>query len=147
MPPPDKLQPREKLGRALFDSKHVKGAARGIIPPKVFLERQGVNELSVDRLDYAALDEAANLQSRLRGRTCGGWATLSLEATAANGRDVHPDPIHPDQLWHAYILLPFAAQIEPDKAFIIQNTHAVELAMNASWLQAPPKPTPASENA
>jgi hypothetical protein len=140
MPPPDQLQTGEALGRGIFDSKHVKGAIRGVIPPKVFLEKEGVNDISVDRLDYADLDQAVAVQSRLRGRPCRGWAKLVLEAAAANGRRVLPDPIPPDQLCHAYILLPFAQPIAPDKAFIVQHTHAVELAMKASWLPAPAIP-------
>jgi hypothetical protein len=137
MPPPNDLQPMEILGRAVFDSKHVKNALRGVIPPKVFLERAGENEMSVDRMDYADPIQAAQVQTRLRGRSCRGWAVLSLEVASEEGRQVFPDPIEPDQLCHAYILLPFASPIEPEKAFAIQNTHAVQLAMNAAWRGAP----------
>jgi hypothetical protein len=138
-PPPDALQPGEELGRAIFDSKHVKHAKRGIVLPKVFLEKPGENEMSVDRLRYADLREAAATHTRLRTRDCQGWAKLPLEQAALNGRQVRPDPIEPDRLYHAYILLPFAASIKPEEAFVIQNTHAVELAMKAAWLEAPPK--------
>ncbi|WP_024509697.1 hypothetical protein [Bradyrhizobium sp. ARR65] len=137
MPPPNQLQSGETLGRAIFDSKHVKAAGRGLIPPKVFLEKQGVNELSVDRLDYVDFEQAAEVQGNLRGRPCRGWAKLLVEAAAENGRQVHPDPIPPDQLCHAYILLPFAQPIEPEQAFVIQTAHALQLAMQAAWHQAP----------
>ena len=139
MTPPDQLQPAEALGRAIFDGKDVKSAAnKGTIPPKVFLEKKGVNELSVDRLHFVVdLVTAAAVQTRLRGRACRGWAKMAVEEAAKNGRKVHPDPIKPDQLHHAFILLPFASPIEPEAAFNIQYAHALELAMSASWLEAP----------
>jgi hypothetical protein len=145
--PPDTLQPREELGRAIFDSKHAKNAKRGVVPPKVFLEKPGESELSVDRLGYANLRLAANAQTQLRQRDCRGWATLLLEAAANNGRQVLPDPILPDRLYHAFILLPFdPPPSNPEQAFVVQNTHAVELAMSASWREAPPKAAATSED-
>ncbi|WP_271541359.1 hypothetical protein [Bradyrhizobium sp. CCBAU 45321] len=142
MTPPNQLLPAEELGRAIFDSKDVKSAVnKGSIPPKVFLEKKGVNELSVDRLHYvSSLATAAAVQTGLRGRPCRGWAKLLQEAAAKNNREVHPDPIEPHQLHHAFIRLPFDPSLEPDKAFDIQYAHALELAMLAQWLQAPEGP-------
>src|SRR5207248_1368950 len=63
-------------------------------------------ELSVDRLTYADVRQAAEAQTALRERQCRGWAKLPLVAASANGREVHPDPVRPDRLHHAFILLP-----------------------------------------
>jgi len=122
------------LGRAVFDSKHADRAKRGAIPPKVFQEKTGVRELSVDRLAHVEARAAAALQKKFRNRDCRGWAVVQAAFASLNGRSVLADPILPDQPHHAHILLP---QFTEDEAFNTQKQHALELAMKAIWREAP----------
>jgi hypothetical protein len=131
---PDAIGDQEELGRAVFDSKHAKRAQKGTITPNVFQEKLGVRELSVDRLSYVNLKGAAEVQKALRGRECRGWAVLNVAAASQSGRKVFPDPILPLQPHHAYICLP---EFTEEEAFNVQKTHALELAMNALWREAP----------
>jgi hypothetical protein len=131
---PTEIQNDEKLGRAVFDADKAKLALKGKIPPRIFQEKLGVRELSVDRLNYVALPVAAETQKNLRGRDCHGWAVLSVSAICQNARQIIPDPIVPMQLYHAYILLP---EFPEDQAFNQQKIHALELAMSAQWQAAP----------
>jgi hypothetical protein len=130
---PAAIQGDEKLGRAVFDAEKAKFALKGKIPPRIFQEKLGVRELSVDRLNYVELTEAAATQKSLRGRDCHGWAVLSVSAICQNARQLIPDPIVPTQLYHAYILLP---EFPADQAFNQQKIHALELAMSAQWQPA-----------
>lgn len=131
---PDAIGNQEELGRAVFDSKHAKRAQKGTIVPNVFQERLGVRDISVDRLSYVDLKVAAEVQKSLRDRDCRGWAVLSVAAASQSGREVFPDPILPLQPHHAYICLP---EFPEEEAFNAQKTHALELAMNAVWREAP----------
>ncbi len=131
---PTAIDPQEALGRAIFDSKHADNAKKGKIPPKVFQEQAGILELSVDRLLYVEAFAAAEIQTRLRGRSCRGWAVVDAAAASKNGRSVVSTPILPLQPHHADIVLP---PCKGEEMFIVQKTHAVELAMSASWRAAP----------
>lgn len=134
MPIPDVIDPSEPLGRAVFDSKHANHARKNNVPPKVFQERLGVRELSIDRLSYADLKAAAAVQTKLRERECRGWAVISGSVAFESGRTAVHDPIEPYQPYHAFILLPECPEAE---AFNEQKKHAVEMAMRAQWQEAP----------
>jgi hypothetical protein len=138
IPPVVALQ--EELGRAVFDSRKVDRAKKGTIVPTIFQERLGVRELSVDRLGYIDLKDAANLQTELRSeaegqpRHCKGWAVVTAADASQKGRVAVSDPILPRQPHHANIVLPAFAE---DEAFNVQKEHAVDLAARAAWRDAP----------
>jgi hypothetical protein len=131
---PDEIQGDENIGRAVFDTDKAKQAVKGKIPPRVFQEKSGVRELSVDRLNYIDLAAAAAIQKGLRDKDCQGWAVLGVGAVCENGRQLIADPVLPNREHHAFILLP---EMSDDQAFVQQKTHALELAMKAQWQAAP----------
>jgi hypothetical protein len=134
---PETISDTEGLGRAIFDTQKAARAARdGAIHPNVFREKDGVRELSVDRLSYGSHLEIAKFHDRERGRTCLGWGSVTGEIARQNGRSVNPDPIKPDNLFHALIVLPTL----DDEARDTQQEHAVELATAATWVPRPPEP-------
>src|SRR5262249_7391961 len=124
------LSDSEDLGRAVFDGTKAAAAVRGKIVPRIFQERLGVQELSVDRLSIVNHSYASSIQSKLRSRTCLGWAVVSVEKATSNRRLVKIDPIPPDQLHHANIVLP---NVSTEEQFDEQKQHALELAMLARW--------------
>ena len=131
---PDTIDLNEPIGRAVFDSKHANHARKNAVPPKVFQEKLGVLELSVDRLSHVSLQTAADVQTSLRGRDCRGWAVIVASVACDNGRTINSDPIAPHQLHHAFIRLP---ECPEEELFNEQKKHAVELAMKARWQEAP----------
>src|SRR5882672_7876007 len=131
------LTKEEEVGRAVWDSKKARNAASGNIHPRIFREKDGVKDLSVDRVGHGALIDQAKLHDTERsGQTFQGWAVLSVQAASNMGRSVIPDPIEPDNPYHALIVLPDAEKLEFIEA---QQQHALNLAMAAHWL---PRPVP-----
>lgn len=128
------IAPEELLGRGVFDSRRARQARAGKIVPRIFRERDGVRELSVDRLSHADLVELAKLHNRQRApQSLYGWAHLSAVDAAMDGRTIRPSPILPDNPFHAEIVLPVNDELEISEE---QDQHALNLAMSARWLQA-----------
>lgn len=70
----------ETLGRGVFSSKQARQAKNGIVPRRVFLERHGEVSISVDRLDFAELEEMAALGDKAAvGRSVGRKVTLRTD--------------------------------------------------------------------
>ena len=126
----------EELGRAVWDSKKAKQATAGKVHFRVFRERDGVRDLSVDRLSYGGLDSLAKLHDLERSpQMFQGWAIVSVEHACQLNRAVKPDAIVPENIYHALIILPDATD---EQEFIdAQTQHALNLAMAAHWQPRP----------
>ena len=127
----DDIAPGENLGRDIFSSGQAKRAQRGKVPVNAFLERVGEPQISVDRLDLASPGEAADIADKVaaaRGRTFYGWAVVTAETAASNGRQVIASP-QLDNPCHADILLPDLDVEKRDE----QKRHAQELADASIW--------------
>ena len=57
---PALISESEELGRGVFSGRDARAAERGQVRATVFLERQGVREISVDRITLAPPDEAVD---------------------------------------------------------------------------------------
>ena len=124
----------ELLGRGVFDSKKAKQAASGKTPPRVFRERDGVKELSVDRLSIADIPVLVSAHDSLRAnQVIHGWAELSLDNAGKMNRSVRAAPLRSNP-WHAEITLP---DVNPLDLSEEQDQHALNLAMLASWRPRP----------
>jgi hypothetical protein len=134
---PAEIDDCETLGRCVFDGKVHKAAQKGNFHPRVFIERDGIRDLSVDRLSFGGLEEIATYQDRQRGRPCHGWAAVSAAVALQMNRQVKPDPVVPQNPYHALIVLPSADT--PEEFVARQREHGVDLAMAAHWC---PRPTP-----
>ena len=113
---------------ALHDLDQAKERAR--VPHHVFLEREGITEISVDRLDPAPPAEAVASAARIandRGATFYGWAVVVARNAGANGRHVRTSA-KPDNPYHADIVLPDLAAEDREE----QKRHAQELADSSS---------------
>jgi hypothetical protein len=131
---PTKISDTEQLGRAVFDTDKAKRAARdGQIAPRVFQEKLGVRELSVDRLSFGHHSEIAAFQDEARGRACRGWAVVTAEIARRHDRDVQPQPL-PKNPYHGNIILPLSPE---DEALEAQKEHALELTVAAIWMERP----------
>ncbi len=124
----------ENLGRGVFDSKKAKHASAGKIAPRIFRERDGICELSVDRLsigDHTRLVEIHD-QERLP-QLFQGWAQVSLENAEKLSRKAVASPL-PSNPWHAEIILP---DVDATEFADMQDQHALNLAMAAVWIGRP----------
>ena len=132
------LQEADQLGRGIFAKKERNRARQGIIPHTVFLEKEEVESLSVDRLDHAPDEELAEIGDRnasLRGpnRSFYGWATVTVAVAWQDGRTVRATP-RLDNFYHADIDL----NIQPiTERRDTQNHHALSLASAASLRERP----------
>ncbi len=132
------LQDADQLGRGIFGSRVRDHARRGSIRPTVFLEKEEVESLSVDRLDHAPDEEMAEIGeriARLRGpnRKFYGWATVTVIVASQNGRTVRATP-KLDNVYHADIDLNIPPTAERRDN---QKHHALSLASAASWRERP----------
>ncbi|MCI0561038.1 MAG: hypothetical protein MN733_21335, partial [Nitrososphaera sp.] len=101
------LRDEDLLGRGIFSERQAKRADRGKIVHNVFLEKEEVDSLSVDRLDHAPDRIMAEIGERIArrrgaGRGFYGWATLSVANASADGRSVRATP-QLDNIYHADI--------------------------------------------
>ena len=133
----DHIGEREHLGRGVFSSKYRDRVRRTRVPHHVFLEREGIAEIAVDRLDLAPPAEAAATAARIaseRGPTVSfyGWAVVMAHKAGANGRQVRASA-KPDNPYHADIVLPDLAAEDREE----QKRHAQELADSSSWRERP----------
>lgn len=127
---PEDIAAGEELGRGVFSSRTARRAHRRI-PHHIFLERVGETSISVDRLSVAPMDEAVEIADgigEMRNRQFYGWAVVTNEDAARNGRRVAASPIG-DNPYHADILLPGIAAEDREE----QKRHAQELADVARW--------------
>ena len=129
------IDPDEDLGRGVFSSNHAKRARRSRITHHVFLEREGENKISVDRLSIAPSDTALVLAEKTavsRNASFYGWATLVANKAETNGRKVVSSPMpKQDNPYHADIILPDSVEEDREE----QKRHAQELADYSSWLE------------
>ena len=131
LPLPERIEDAEDLRRAIFDSEKAKKAARkGTFHPRVFIERDGEKELSVDRLSFGDLEVIATIQDKERGRRCLGWAAVSAASARKNGRAAVSDRLDSNP-YHALVILPEAPTTEEFVA--AQREHGLELALAAQW--------------
>ena len=135
---PNDIYHEENLGRCVYSRSEYKRARNSRIRHYVFLEKQDVIEISVDRLDHAEPAEAvaiADKKAAARSVTFYGWAVVSAQRAAANERRIRASP-KPDNPYHADIVLPDLAGEVRDE----QIRHAQELANRSSWRERPSAP-------
>ena len=134
------IEHEENLGRGVFSSGHAKRARRAKIPVHVFLEREGVAEISVDRLDRAPLADAvaiADINAAARRAKFYGWAVILARQASGSRREVRASP-KLDNPYHADIVLPDSASEDRDE----QISHAQDLADSSSWRERPANQQP-----
>ena len=136
---PQSISPNETLGRGVFSSRYARQAKNGKTHFRVFLERWGEVNISVDRLDFAEPEAMATLGDKVAvGRnvdhkvTFYGWAVIDPKDAGSNGRQVVATP-QPDNPHHADIILPNSATTDRDEQF----RHAQELAAASRWRERP----------
>ncbi len=131
------LLEKEVIGRGVFD----RAKAKHPISPRVFRERLGVRELSVDRLCTADRSRLARLHAEARpGQAFHGWATLTVTQANSAGCAVVEDAL-PMNRWHALILISPEIADDVDR----QNQLALALASMAAWEPTPPPQSLTSE--
>ena len=102
----------------------------------MFLERQGVREISVDRLTLAPPGEAVAIadaiaSERKGNRSFYGWAVIAAAEVTSVGCAAVATP-YAGNPYHADIVLPESAVDEWE-----QRQYALELAARAHWLGRP----------
>lgn len=93
----------EALGRGVFSSRHADRAKRSGVPKRVFLERKGMTEISVDRLDLMSGEKAhemARAAADKRSANFYGWAVLITEIACRSNRRVTASPKPSGQAMH-----------------------------------------------
>jgi hypothetical protein len=126
----------ERLGRHVFSRSRAKRLRRGRTDHQTFLEAAAVDELSVDRLDYAPLDVMQKIAMEAGSGREGefqGWAVVRFEQAARNGRSVEAKPLL-NNPYHAEIVLNVGDHTERRD---LQKQHATELATLATWIDRP----------
>ena len=140
------LDPSELLGRGVFSSGSASRWQKGRRDHDTFLQKEGVDDLSVDRLDHASPEVMAEIGDRvaaIRSRRFYGWAVLSVEKASEQGRTVEATPLLANR-YHADIHLNISAVIERRDA---QHTHALALVAVAAWRARPQAPPTSSGTA
>ena len=132
------LRKTENIGRSVFSGKAAKRARKGTIIHEVFLESLEADSISVDRMDHATRRALAALsiqtgRNRTSPRDFHGWAVLTVDAAASNGRTVRATPNEFNR-YHADIFLNLQADDERRDGQIQQ---ANALATLAKWWDAP----------
>ena len=129
----------ESLGRSVYSRRRANKARKAKPTPEEFLVRLDDDRISVDRMDHAERREMARLANiRGQGRDNGskdlqGWAILSVNDAATNGRTVEASPLQENQ-YHADICLDLP---DSDERRDKQKEHSVDLAARASWEDPP----------
>ena len=130
---PETIAPDEELGRGVFSSRHANRALRSRVPHHVFLEKEGVIKISVDRLTIAPSGTAIAIAEKTaasRDARFYGWAAVVAKLAKTNGRRVVPSPLPgQDNPYHADIILPDSAEEDREE----QKRHAQELADYSRW--------------
>lgn len=124
----------EVLGRAIFDSKKAKKAAKGVIEPKIFRGKDGDHILSVDRMSLADRNHLKGIHDVERtNQTFHGWANVSNVHATSLKRTTLGVPTDENK-WHAEIYLPvIGAEISAED----QDAHSLNLALGATWEEKP----------
>ena len=129
---PTSIAAWEELGRGVYSKSQAGRCRRSNVPAKVFLERVGEIDISVDRLTFAPRDEAftiAKERDSQRDEEFQGWAVITAMAAASEGRTVAACPIDGENLYHANIVLPSKTATCRE----LQKQHALELANSSIW--------------
>lgn len=127
MSAPKQIAPAEELGRAISSRKSAKLAANSKVRHYAFLPREGVTEISVDRLSVGSLKESTAIADA-RNPKFYGWAVVIAEDAGRSGREVAASPLE-DNPRHADIILPASAAKDRDE----QKQHALELRDLSFW--------------
>ena len=91
----------------------------------------------MDRMDHAPLRAMAELAmaraaARVPPKGLEGWAMLSVQHAASDGRTVEATP-QPDNACHADILLNIADRMSDIERRRQQKLHAKQVALHAAW--------------
>lgn len=124
----------EELGRGVSSSRVARRLRNSRPRHYDFLPREGVVEISVDRLSVAGLKLASALaadRDRARNRTFYGWLVVVASEAACEGRRVVASPLI-DNPYHADIILPTNAAADREE----QIQHAQDLADSSYWRDA-----------
>ena len=132
------LRKTENIGRSVFSRRAARRARKGTIIHDVFLESLEADSISVDRMDHATQGDLAALsiqtgQNRTPPRDFHGWAVLTVDAAAANGRTVRATSNEFNR-YHADIFMNLRDDKERRDG---QIQHANELATLAKWWGTP----------
>ena len=123
---PNQIAPAEELGRGISSRRNARRAERSKIPYHEFLPREGVTEISVDRLSVGSLKESTVIADA-RNPKFFGWAVVIAEDAGRSGRKVAATPLEGNPR-HADIILPSAAKDRDE-----QRRHAHELRDLSTW--------------
>jgi len=119
------ISDREECGRGIWDSSKAKDP----INAKVFRDRFGELEVSIDRLDTADLVALADLHDKARGGgRFKGWGVLTAAQIRSASCEIVEAPL-PENPWHANIVFPEASKADEDQWKQI----SVTLAAMARW--------------
>ena len=147
--PAPPIRSDERLGRRVTDPRGKKPRrlhrllkrlkAGGGVPYQEFLSPLKLPaQISADRVDQAptrrAMAGIALRDAQSGGGVFHGWAAVTAEVTAQNGRKVQPSPVgppHPPNPHHADIVIPG----DEEEARHARRSHAENLAENAEWLE------------
>ena len=124
---PNQIAPAEELGRGISSRRNARRAERSKIPYHEFLPREGVTEISVDRLSVGSLKESTAIADA-RNPQFFGWAVVIAEDAGRSGRKVAATPLEGNPR-HADIILPASAAKDRDE----QRCHAQELRDLSTW--------------
>jgi len=123
---PNRIAPEEELGRGISSRKSAKQAENSKVRYYEFLPREGVTEISVDRLSVGSLKESTAIADA-RNPKFFGWAVVIAEDAERSGRKVAATPLEGNPR-HADIILPSAAKDRDE-----QKWHAQELRDLSTW--------------
>ena len=124
---PNRIAPAEELGRGISSRRSAKRAENSKVRFYEFLPREGVTEISVDRLSVGSLKESMAIADA-RNPTFFGWAVVIAEVAGRSGRKVAATPLEGNPR-HADIILPASAAKDRDE----QKYHAQELRDLSTW--------------
>ena len=137
---PDTVAAEEDLGRRVSSSRTAERAQRSRVPIALFLPpKVGDTDISVDRLSIVPLEEPAAIADKhdsARGRTFYGWAVVTAELAADNGRQVVATSIPDENPYHADIVLLQSVADDDEQ----RKLPAQQLADSSSWLGSPTLP-------
>ena len=126
---PPEVSEKEQLGRRIFSESDLKRVRRKKTSTyRLFLEKEGVKKLSVDRIELpsskSVLIEICNKAAKER-KASGfyGWAVITAEKASMDEREVVSSQLE-ENPYHADIVLPDSAIKDRDE----QKEHAKKLA-------------------
>ena len=126
---PSKVSEKERLGRRIFSESDLERIQRKKASTyRLFLEKEGVKKLSVDRIELPSsknvLIEICNKAAKEREASgFYGWAVITAEEASMDEREVKSSRSE-ENPYHADIILPDSAIKDRDE----QKQHARKLA-------------------